>query len=255
MALKPFKRSGQKTHGGGNNRLTVITTTFDGRLSWLKDLIGSILAFTPPPYDLIVVDNGTTDGTDQFLKGLKWVKTICNATNLDDTLGTNQALQIAHTDYIVKIDTDTLIGDRGWWEEIFSLMEANPKIGIAGHVWNPGFLLPSRLYREGWPDPDGSLDCPDHVQGGFMVLRRQMLDQIGFFNEDYPHLGMDVELSHRALSYGWELGPVPFVNSRVSAETLNLADDKVYHPVIHPLLRNQIMMRVRQASSCKPSPT
>ena len=106
---------------------TIITTTFDGRLPWLKDLIECILTFTHLPFELIVVDNGTTDGTKQFLSSMRWARTVCNATNLDDTLGINQALQIAYTDYIVKIDTDALIGGYGWWEEIHGVMEAAPQ--------------------------------------------------------------------------------------------------------------------------------
>ena len=89
-----------------------------------------------------------------------------------------------------------------------------------------------------------------------MILRRQMLDQIGFFNEEYPHIGMDVEICHRALSYGWELGQIPFVNTRMLHETKISSSDKVFHPIIDPLLRNQIMARVRQAhspgASCEP---
>jgi glycosyltransferase involved in cell wall biosynthesis len=249
MASKPGEGRVARRNGGEKKRPTIITTTFDGRLHWLRDLIESILTFTPPPFDLIVVDNGTTDGTKQFLSSLEWAKTICNATNLDDTLGMNQALQFVQTDYVVKIDTDALIGDYGWWEAIYCLMEAHPKIGIAGDVWNPGFLLPSRLYREGWPVPEVNWTIPDHVQGGFMILRKRMLDQIGFFNEEYPHIGMDVEMSHRALSYGWELGHIPFVITRMLHEMKNLADYKVYHPVTNPLMRGQIMSRVRQARS------
>jgi GT2 family glycosyltransferase len=232
-------------------KLTIVTTTFNGRLDWLKALLKSIETFTPRPFNMIVVDNGTTDETTKFLRSLNWITTIRNEKNLDDTLGVNQALECADTDYIVKIDTDALIADHGWWEAIHKFMEENQKVGIAGDVWNPGFEVSSRLYKSGWSPKKHGIKNLNHVQGGFMVLRKKMLDQIGLFNEDFPHDGMDVEMSYRALSYGWQLGPVEFVKAQIFYEPTFSSKLKVYHPVRNSSLRQQIMKKVNQVNHNK----
>ncbi len=229
-------------------KLTIIITTFNGRLNWLKDLLKSIETFTPRPFDTIVVDNGTTDGTTKFLHSLDWVTTIRNKKNLDDTKGVNQGLMRAETDYIVKIDTDALIADHGWWEAIYKFMEENPKVGLAGDVWNPGFEVSSRLYKAGWSPRGHGIKRLNHVQGGFMVLRKKMLDQIGLFNEDFTHDGMDVEMSYRALSYGWQLGPVEFVKAQIFYEPKYSSKLKAYHPVRNSPLRQQIMKKVNHVN-------
>jgi GT2 family glycosyltransferase len=223
---------------------TMVVTTFNGRLAWLKDLLESIKAFTAMPFEFIIVDNGTTDDTGEFLTTLDWVRTIRNEKNLDDTIGVNQALKIATTDYIVKVDTDTLIAGQGWWEAIYEFMEEHPNVGIAGDVWNPRFEVESKLYKPGWTPRNHGIERLAHVQGGFMVLRKEMLAQIGFFNEVYPHDCMDVELSYRALSYGWELGHLDFVKAQILKEPQYSSEYKVYHPVRTSALRTTIMKRV-----------
>ncbi|TVM02870.1 MAG: hypothetical protein CV087_08170 [Candidatus Brocadia sp. WS118] len=229
-------------------RPTIILTTFNGRLEWLKDLLISIQAYTPQPFSMIVVDNGTTDGTQNYLKDLDWVTTIRNEKNLDDTKGVNQALKQAETDYIVKLDTDTLLAGAGWWEEVYQYMEAHPNVAIAGDVWNPGFSLKSRLYKKGWNPEEYGKDHWAHVQGGFMVLRRKALEQIGHFNEDYPHEGMDVEISFRALSYGWDLGSLSFVSSKIIHEANFSSSFKIYHPVRNSSLRRTIIGRIQNST-------
>ena len=232
-----------------NNKIpTIITTTFNGRLSWLKDLLKSLQTFTSSPFKMIFVDNGTTDGTKDYLRTLDWVTTIRNERNLDDTKGVNQGLKLAETEYIVKIDTDALIADHGWWEAVYDYMEEHPDVGIAGDVWNPRFEIASRLYKAGWSPKKHGIEHLNHVQGGFMVLRKKMLDKIGFFNEAYPHSGMDVEISYRALSYGWDLGRLEFVKSQIMHEAKYLSELKVYHPVKNSPLRRKIMDKVPQSN-------
>jgi glycosyltransferase involved in cell wall biosynthesis len=226
-------------------RPTIIVTTFNGRLTWLKDLLQSVKAFTPMPFEMVVVDNGTTDGTREFLQTQDWIQTICNEKNLDDTIGVNQALRLATTDYVVKLDTDTLIAGAGWWEAIYEFMSEHQNVGIAGDVWNPGFAVDSKLYKEGWTPQQHGIGGLAHVQGGFMVLRRKMLDQLGLFNELYPHDCMDVELSYRALSYAWELGKLDFVKAQIRNDPPYSSDLKVYHPVRNSPLRELIMKNVR----------
>jgi hypothetical protein len=75
-----------------------------------------------------------------------------------------------------------------------------------------------------------------HVQGGVYILRKEMHDKIGTFNEKFPQNNMDVEYSYYAMSKGYELGKIPGVVSMTAKTRPTIAahiDENIY--VAHPL--------------------
>lgn len=234
-----------------SNEVVIYTTTFNSRLEWLRDLLGAIRRFSAMPYDMLVVDNGTTDGTKKFLAGLEWVRVIRNEQNLGCSRGGNCALREAvrrrDTKYVVNIDTDALITGAGWLEKAFSFMEKHSEVGLAGDVWSPGWKLGNaslRFVKDDWLSAlseEEKQELP-HVQGGFWVIRRQMIDEIGLYDESFSHDFMDIEYSIRALSYGWQLGKLEFVWSKCWEPTRTDLKKEflVWHKVVTPQLRERM---------------
>ncbi len=231
-----------------SSAVVIYTTTFDGRLEWLKDLLRAIHLFTAVPYNMIIVDNGTTDGTREFLAGLEEVQVIRNEQNLGCSRGGNVALMEAlrrqETKYIVNIDTDALITGPGWLGRGIEFMEQHPDVGLAGDVWPPGWKLKNRLLRfvkNDWLSnlSDEEKEKIPHVQGGFWIIRRQMIDEIGLYDESFVHDFMDIEYSIRALSYGWRLGQLEFVWSKCwEPSRIDLQKEfLIWHKVVTPKLR------------------
>lgn len=233
------------------NEVVIYTTTYDGRLNWLIDLLRAIRRFSAVPYDMVVVDNGTTDGTTAFLKGLEWVQVIRNEKNLGCSLGGNCALREGlrnrSTKYIINIDTDALITGFGWLDKALSFMRRYPEVGLAGDVWSPGWKVEAAslgLVKRSWLvglSEDERRSLP-HVQGGFWVIRRQMLEEIGLYDESFFHDFMDIEFSIRALSYGWRLGRLDFVWSKCWEPAPGDLSKKflVWHKVVSPHLRETL---------------
>ena len=79
-------------------KLSIITLTYNN-LSYTKKFIESLYKYTQD-FELIIVDNGSTDGTVEYLKTLNSVKLILNKENLGFSKGNNQGIGIAEGEYI-----------------------------------------------------------------------------------------------------------------------------------------------------------
>ena len=113
-------------------------------------------------------------------------------------------------------------------------MEAHPRCGIAGPrmVFPDGSPQPSRRrfptvggtivrrtplrkvvpqrhhYHEDEPAPDAPVQV-DWMLGGFLLMRREMLDELGWLDEGFRLYGEDIDLAYRAMRAGWERWFVP----------------------------------------------
>lgn len=130
--------------------------------------ITTLLKNTLYPFHLIVVDNCSTDGSREWL--VKHVKNLKNATlHLNEELdggfsaGNNIGLQYAKGDYVLLLNNDTLIFERGWLHGLVEEMEADKKIGIEGAK----LLYPNDLIQHAGVtyviDPYQNMALPFHI--------------------------------------------------------------------------------------------
>lgn len=120
-------------------KISVIVLTYNN-LEINKLCINSILEKTAyPNYELIVVDNGSSDGTREYLSELSEkvskVKVILNKENIGFAGGNNVGMKEAEGDYIVLLNNDTVI-TRGWLTALSKHMENDKMIGMCGPVTN-----------------------------------------------------------------------------------------------------------------------
>jgi GT2 family glycosyltransferase len=117
--------------------------------------LASVLRHTRGPYELVIVDNGSTDGTDGYLEELKErataaghrVEVITNQENVGFAAGCNQALKRCRGDYIVFLNNDTIVTE-GWLEGLVAWsLHDWPKNGLVGPMSN---YAPDPQYVEGW---------------------------------------------------------------------------------------------------------
>ena len=90
-----------------------------------------------PNYEVIVIDNGSTDGTQAFLKGLEHQRltVILNNDNQGFSAANNQGLRQAIGQYLCMLNNDTVVSG-AWLSTLVAYLEANPKIGLVGPVTN-----------------------------------------------------------------------------------------------------------------------
>lgn len=123
-----------------NPKVSIIVLTYNN-LELNKKCFDSILKYTAyPNYELIIVDNQSTDGTVDYLKELEkeghpQVQIIFNQDNKGFAGGNNQGMQYATGDYILLLNNDTVIS-RGWITGMVKHMENDAKCGMCGSVTN-----------------------------------------------------------------------------------------------------------------------
>jgi len=116
---------------------------------YTQQCLQSIFACTQEPYELIFVDNHSTDGTVAYLEGEKktWhqdekkakyckdFKIIKNQQNLGYAAGNNQGIAVAQGEYILLLNNDIVVTP-GWLGRMLACAERKPQIGIVGPMSN-----------------------------------------------------------------------------------------------------------------------
>ena len=114
---------------------SVIVPCFN-QLEFTRHCLTALVRYTRPPWELIVVDDGSTDGTATYLAGVQDaspipITVVSNPTNRGYATAVNQGLSAALGDFLVLLDNDAVVTD-GWLDQLVALTEADPGIGLTG---------------------------------------------------------------------------------------------------------------------------
>ncbi|SDX28167.1 glycosyltransferase [Paracoccus sanguinis] len=194
----------------------------------LAEVTRRLIANTSLPYHLVICDNGSRAATLAYLIDLQAnndrVTLILNRDNAYVGPGTNICLEHGRSDYAIYVcGKEGMTLRKGWELPLVHYMDAHPRVGQGGTLcYSPSYLR-GRDYPTGvalfdkFRNRDFAARHPDrifsHVQGGFFILRRQMVDEVGGFSTAVPHNYTDVEFSYFVESSGWELGETPGLKS------------------------------------------
>ncbi|MEM4202701.1 MAG: glycosyltransferase family 2 protein [Candidatus Methanomethylicaceae archaeon] len=202
-------------------------------LNWnLKDdtiaCIESVLASSYKPASVIVVDNGSLDGSAAYIADHfgKSIDLIVNETNMGFAAGVNVGIRhaLAHNaDWILLLNNDAIIAP-DMIEQLMAVADCRPDIGILGpaifyydqpdRVWrlgdrHPGwspipFKISERVLRKG-----NEILPVDYVTGCGMLIRRQVFSSIGLFDPSYFMYYEDADFCRRAKQAGFSIVCVP----------------------------------------------
>jgi GT2 family glycosyltransferase len=183
-----------------------------------------VVANTVGDYELIVVDNASTDGTRQSLKKFASrhhrVQIHLNATNRGFAGGNNDGIRLANGKFIVLLNNDTLV-PAGWLDRLLRRFHDHPEIGLIGPVTNSAGNeqrielkdLNEKNYEQIAGDylkrQEGIL-FPTEKLGFFCVaIRKEVIDKIGLLDETFG-IGMfeDDDYCVRAKFAGYKLAVV-----------------------------------------------
>jgi O-antigen biosynthesis protein len=114
--------------GSTTNGLASIIIPCWNQLEFTRHCIAALTHHTRAPWELIVVNNGSTDATADYLAGVQDaasepVTVIANATNRGFPAAINQGLRVASGEYFVLLNNDVVVTD-GWLDQLIALAEA-----------------------------------------------------------------------------------------------------------------------------------
>src|SRR5439155_3754606 len=170
------------------SRVSLVIAVYNQLLHTMQCL-ESILRLPDKAGEIIVVDNASTDGTPEYLKGMDGVTVICNATNLGCAKSWNQGVQASKGDVIGILNNDIVVTS-GWLLALLRFMEES------GH----GIVSPA--IREGPLDyeldkyaAEFTAACRMATRPGLlrfcMLFKREVFDRIGLFDEGFIYGGFE----------------------------------------------------------------
>ncbi|NIS74273.1 MAG: glycosyltransferase [Deltaproteobacteria bacterium] len=182
-------------------KASVIIVTFNNLESATKPCIESIYDYTDVgDFELIVVDNDSTDGTKEYLGLLKEehpnVKIKINNENKGFAGGNNDGLRLAEGKYLVLLNNDTLVTP-GWLDSLLLPLEKDRQIGLVGPISNAvgneqmvtleGMTEKSYVaVSEKYTRIHGNCRFDTERLGFFCVaMRRQVFNKVGFLDERF----------------------------------------------------------------------
>lgn len=204
--------------------ISVIIVNWNGR-PFLGDCLGAMRRQTFRDFETIVVDNGSSDGSQDYIREqFSEVKLVELPENLGFTGGNIAGYKIATGELVVLLNNDTEAVPE-WLGEIYASSLAHPNAGsfaskmlyfdARGRIENCGFDLGTCgvAIDLGRDEPDGpNWSTPREVFGacgGAAAYRRRMLNEIGFLDPDFFAVYEDVDLSFRAQLRGYSCVYVP----------------------------------------------
>jgi GT2 family glycosyltransferase len=197
---------------------SIIIVNWNG-LRWLRQLLPSLAEQSFRDFEIVVVDNGSADGSLEFLRQAHpEVLAVPLKENTGFAAGSNAGIRASRGKYVVLLNNDTR-PERAWLGELVRPAEADPSVGMCAPLildadredrldsagiavsWD-GF---SRQMRHGEPVPD---DLPQQEclapSGCSGLYRREMLDQIGLLDEDFFCYCEDTDIGLRGRFAGWK---------------------------------------------------
>ncbi|MUT65865.1 glycosyltransferase family 2 protein [Paenibacillus sp. NEAU-GSW1] len=167
------------------------------QVGYLKSCIDSISENTELPYEIIVVDNASTDGTGAYLRGLGGqVRFRVLQENYGFAGAVNMGMMMAKGTTMLILNNDTLVTDN-WLENLMTCLQSSEDIGMVGPVTNyiSGDQQISVPYQDVADMPEfarlNNISDPkkwhptDRLPGFCLLFRRELWEKVGYLDEGF----------------------------------------------------------------------
>lgn len=241
----------------GGPCVSVVIVNYNGK-TLLKECLDALRAQTLRDFEVILVDNNSTDDSVAFVRaGYPEVTIIRNQENLGYGGGNNAGIKAARGRFTAFLNNDTEVDSR-WLEQLVGPAERDAAVGMCASkilnyydrsvLDNTGLLM----YRDGIARGRGRLERDEgqyereeeifFPSGCACLYRREIFEQLGDFDEDFFLYVDDVDMGLRARLGGWKCiyAPQAIVYHKYSATT------EAYSPLKALLIeRNRIWVMIK----------
>jgi len=226
-------------------QISVIIVNWNGR-HHLEECLNALEKQTFKRFEIILIDNGSHDGSVSWVrKTFPWVRIIALPVNSGFCHANNLGYAVSRAEFIALLNNDTKV-DSNWLYFLKNKIEEDEKIGICASrillydrneildAAGDGYDFSGVGFRRGHGAKASSLAHSEEVFGACAaaaLYRTSMLEEIGFFDENFFSVGEDIDLSFRARLAGYKCIYVPeaLVYHKVSATIGVESDFQIYY--------------------------
>lgn len=237
--------------------VAVIVVNWNG-LHYLPACLISLSQLNHPNYQVVVVDNGSTDDSVAYLERCHpSVQVIRNPDNLGFAAACNQGILATQTEYIALLNNDAVVHPN-WLGAMVDKMD-DPSVGMcackmlamSNHQMLDSAGIAIDKLGFAWGIAGGQTDDPSRYphpeqllgpSGGAGLYRRRMLEDIGLFDESFFAYLEDVDLAWRAQWAGWRC---QFAENAVVYHVHSATALRVPYLKSRLLARNRIWMLIK----------
>ncbi|MBU4315077.1 glycosyltransferase family 2 protein [Patescibacteria group bacterium] len=212
--------------------LSIVVLTYKESLDVLKACFDSVENSKNINYELIVVDNGASDATKGLLQSYKNVTYLRNKENLGFSKAVNRGISIAQGRYILLLNPDVQF-ERDVLASMISHLDEDQEVGIAScvinypdgslqesircfpkisdqllvmlkipHIFKENKIIDKYMMRD--VDPHKTQDV-ESIMGAFMFIRREVVEQVGYLDEQYFIWFEEVDYCKMTHGKGWKI--------------------------------------------------
>lgn len=197
-------------------KVTIIIPNYNG-LAFMEPCMEALNRQTYKDFSVLVVDNGSTDGSTEWLKE-RGIPSIFLETNTGFSGAVNAGIRKAKTPYVILLNNDTK-ADPDYVGELVRAIEKSPKIFSVSsrmiQMHHPDLMddagdmysVLGWAYQRGVGQPTGRYDSPARVFSacaGAAIYRRNVFEKIGYFDEMHFAYLEDIDVGYRAKLYGYD---------------------------------------------------
>lgn len=239
-------------------KITLLILNWNRKEDTLKCL-ASLQGLNYHNYELVMIDNGSTDGSSQAIrKSFPDVKIIRNSENLGFSQGNNIGIEYAlkkGTDYICLLNNDT-VADKDFLLPLIQISQKDDRIGILGSriyfyqhprlIWSEGIRVNGQTGRVTTPyhrklesEVGKGIKEWDGVSGAALLIKKTVIEEIGELDPDFFMYYEDVDWCLRTRKQGFRVVTVP--TSRVWHKVSLSLGEGTSPIIIYYLIRNQLL--------------
>ena len=200
-------------------KVSVVVLTWNG-LEVTRNCMTTLLGRTDHPcFEVVAVDNGSTDGTLEYLRSLEGIRLVENGENLGFVGGNNAGIRACEGD-VVLLNNDTEIVRPDWLKRMQETAYSSEDIGIVGcrlvngegRLVHAGTYMPvPSFWGQEYPGDEkdvGQYTDDAEVEGviaACMYIKREVLDRVGPLDEDYFSYFEDTDYCLKAADAGFKV--------------------------------------------------